>query len=97
GDGTWKGPALPETWPTSGLPVLWRQPIGGGYAGVSVSGGRVYTLDFQPKPTPTERVLCFHAATGKRLWAHEYPVSYKGLAYANGPRAAPTVVGGHVY
>ena len=42
-------------------------------------------------------MLCFHAATGKRLWTHEYPVSYKGLSYANGPRAAPTVKDGHVY
>lgn len=103
GDGTWKGPVLPATWPKPGLPVLWRQEIGGGYAGVSAKNGRVYTLDYQPKSTLAkgkegiERVLCFHAATGKRLWTHEYSVSYKGLAYASGPRAAPTVMDGHVY
>jgi formylglycine-generating enzyme required for sulfatase activity len=49
-DGTWRGPRLPEKWPKSGLRCLWRQPIGGGYAGVAVAGGRVYTLDYSKKP-----------------------------------------------
>ncbi len=91
GDGTWKGPPLPEKWPDGGLPLIWRQPIGGGHAGVVVSKGRVITMDYRPKPEPRERVVCFHAGTGKMLWSHAYPVNYKRLAYDNGPRAAPTV------
>ena len=87
---------LPETWPASGLKQLWRQPVGGGYAGVSVAEGRVFTMDRQKEPE-VERVLCFDASSGKPLWQHTYPVKYDKLDYGNGPRAAPTIHGGHVY
>lgn len=96
GDGTWHGPKLPEKWPASGLKQLWRQPIGGGYAGVSVADGRVITMDRQTNPE-VERVLCFDASSGKPLWQHTYPVEYGKLDYGNGPRAAPTIHGGLVY
>ena len=96
GDGTWRGPKLPETWPASGLKQLWRQPVGGGYAGVSVAEGRVVTMDRQTNPE-VERVLCFDASSGQPLWQHTYPVSYGKLDYGNGPRAAPTIHDGHVH
>jgi len=96
GDGTWRGPKLPETWPASGLKQLWRQPVGGGYAGVSVAEGHVITMDRQTNPE-VERVLCFDASSGKPLWQHTYPVNYGKLDYGNGPRAAPTIHGGLVH
>lgn len=111
GDGTWNAPKLPEAWPDGGLKTVWKQPVGGGYAGVTVADGRLYTLDLEapivprPKGTPddgkpdgAERVLCFDAATGKPLWSHKYPVRYGNLGgYANGPRTSPTVHDGKVY
>jgi formylglycine-generating enzyme required for sulfatase activity len=104
GDGTWRGPKLPPTWPETGLRQLWRQPLGGGYAGVVAADGRVYTLDYHregeapAKPGPEEeRVLCFEADTGKPLWSYPYPVKYGALSYGNGPRAAPTVFEGRIY
>lgn len=97
GDGTWNGPALPDAWPQDGLAVRWRTKIGGGYAGIVVDAGRVYTMDRQEEPTEVERVLCFDAADGRLLWHHDYPVTYGDLSYGNGPRAAPTVAEGRVY
>ncbi|QDU50418.1 outer membrane protein assembly factor BamB family protein [Gimesia panareensis] len=44
-----------------------------------------------------ERILCFDALTGKKIWAREYPCDYKDLDYGNGPRAAPTIVEEVVY
>ena len=85
---------------------LWKQPVGGGYAGVTVASGRVYTLDLidrvakakDGEPDGTERVLCFDAATGKPLWSHKYAVRYGNLGgYANGPRTSPTIHDGKVY
>lgn len=96
GDGTWHGPKLPATWPAGGLKQLWKQPIGGGYAGVSVVQDRVITMDRQTNPE-VERVLCFDAATGTLAWEHKYPVQYGKLDYGNGPRAAPTIHEGAVY
>jgi outer membrane protein assembly factor BamB len=97
GDGTWKGPKLPSIWPREGLPVVWKKPIGGGYGGVSVAGGRVFVMDRQTQPAEVERVLCLDPETGKPLWTHEYPVKYGKLDYGNGPRVTPTVFEEKVY
>ncbi len=97
GDGTWKAPRLPDAWPEEGLSVAWRRPIGGGYAGVVVAGGRVYTMDRQSGSEEVERVLCFDAETGKPLWTQSYRALYGDLDYGSGPRAAPTVYDGRVY
>lgn len=96
GDGTWRGPKLAVTWPATGLKQIWKQSIGGGYAGISVAEGRVVTMDRQLDPE-VERVLCFEASSGKTLWKHEYPVTYGKLDYGNGPRAQPTIHEGLVY
>lgn len=79
---------------------MWRQPIGGGYAGIAVVGNRAYTMDRQVDEaagTEVECVLCLDLATGETLWHHDYPVVYGDLSYGNGPRAMPTVHDGRVY
>ena len=96
-DGTWRGPALPDKWPAGGLRRVWRKEIGGGYAGVSVAAGRVYLFDRQKVPREVERLLCLSAENGDVIWSRDYPVAYGDLGYGNGPRAAPTVEGKHVY
>ena len=59
GDGSWRGPRLPEKWPAGGPRCLWRQPIGGGYAGVAAAAGRVYTMDYSKKPSETDARALF--------------------------------------
>jgi len=97
GDGSWQGPALPETWPDSGLKLVWKRPIGGGYSGISVVANRVYTMDRQTEPTERERLLCFSAGDGTLIWSVDIPVQYGDLQYGSGPRSAPTVEDGRVY
>jgi outer membrane protein assembly factor BamB len=97
GDGSWQGPTLPERWPDAGLQVQWQSKLGGGYAGIAVVSGRVYTLDRQQEPTETEGILCFSADDGKLLWQHRYPVAYAKLDYGNGPRSTPTIHAGRVF
>lgn len=102
GDATWHGPKLPDEWPEDGLPVVWKQPVGGGYSGVAVSGGRVYLHDRRKEMSDSgtiesERVRCFDAASGQPLWTHEYSAPYGKLDYGTGPRAMPTIADGRVY
>mgnify|MGYP001190414822 CR=1 FL=1 len=95
GDGVFDAPKLPTKWPEGGLRTAWTAPVGGGYAGIAVADGRVFTLDYENE---FERVLCLDATTGKALWAHSYPVKYGNLGgYANGPRTTPTIAGGKAY
>src|SRR5262245_59499437 len=49
-DGVWRETGIMKTFPTSGPPVRWRTPIGGGYAGPAVAQGRVYVTDRQLAP-----------------------------------------------
>ncbi len=81
-----------------GLEMLWTRPVGGGYAGVTVAEGRVYTMDRQGEsPEVSERILCFDADSGTPLWNHEYPADYAGLEYDSGPRASVTIHDGLAY
>jgi outer membrane protein assembly factor BamB len=111
-DGVWRETGLLTEFPRDGLKVRWRQPIGPGYAGPAVAGGKVFVHDrvldagvtnpdsgFTPpgsKYGGKERVLCLDEASGKPLWKHEYDCTYK-VAYPLGPRCTPTVAGGKVY
>lgn len=108
-DGIYRETGIAKTMPESGLPVLWRTPIHGGYSGPAVAGGRVFVMDFQTasgkstndpgardKVQGTERVVCLDEATGKELWNVPYDLTYQ-ISYANGPRATPTVDGQIVY
>jgi len=101
----WRGPKRDNVWPVTQLPKklpaklppLWSKPLGGGYGGIAVSGDRVFVMDRQTMPKDVERVVCLDLDTGERNWVREYPVSYKGIDYGNGPRGTPTVHEGRVY
>jgi outer membrane protein assembly factor BamB len=95
-DGVWAEKGLPAKLPAT-LRPRWKRPLGGGYGGIAVSGGRIYVMDRQKKPREVERVLCLDCANGKPLWTHTYPVAYGKLSYGNGPRCTPTVHDGRVY
>lgn len=108
----WRGPGRLGVWVEDGivdelpddLLVKWRTPIGAGYAGPAVSGGRVFITDWVEDPGSrtldgTERALALDEASGKVLWSHEWKTTYRMLmvSYAIGPRATPTVDGDRVY
>lgn len=111
-DGVWRETDLVESFPDGGPPVVWRQEVGGGYAGPSVADGRVYLMD-RVKDSGKgvevendlrkhglipggERVLCLDATDGKVVWEHSYDRPYK-IAYPTGPRCTPIVDGDRVY
>jgi outer membrane protein assembly factor BamB len=97
--GVWKETGILEQFPKTGLKVLWRTSIRGGYAGPAVADGRVFVTDFveTQKPRGTERALGLDEKTGKILWTQEWTVNYRGISWPVGPRATPTVDGDRVY
>ena len=97
--GNWNETGILDTFPSKGLTVAWRTPIRGGFAGPAVSAGRVFVTDFQPAAGTAgiERVLCLDEKSGKILWTRSWDVDYRGISYAIGPRATPTVDGDRVY
>ena len=97
--GIWTETGIIKTIPADGLKVQWRVPVRAGYSGPAVSQGRVFLLDHLPVSATnvTERAICLDERTGKILWIREWSADYRGLDYANGPRATPTVDGDRVY
>ncbi len=108
-DAVWAEKGTLDKFPPGGPKVLWRKPIGSGYSGPAVVGGRIYVMDRQMKaPVPegraelgtlpgTERVLCLDAKTGEQIWKHEYDCPYTRISYPQGPRTTPVVEGDRVY
>ena len=44
-DSIWRETGVVEKFSAGGPPVLWRAPLGGGYAGPAVADGRVFVTD----------------------------------------------------
>src|SRR4029453_10056215 len=44
-DGVWREAGIVAKFPPVGPKVLWKQPVGGGFAGPAVSNGRVFVMD----------------------------------------------------
>lgn len=98
GDGFWEPKPLPADFAEREPQSLWKVPVGKGYGGVTVSGGRVYLMDRQTTPSEQERVLCFDARDGKLIWQHLWQVKYGEMGgYATGPRASVTIENGKAY
>jgi outer membrane protein assembly factor BamB len=92
-DGISKETGLLKTWPDGGPSVVWKSPIGDGYSSVSISQGRIYTMDSKGKE---EYVVCLDQATGKELWRSKTDAVFES-GQGDGPRSTPTVDGNWVY
>ena len=86
-------PVLNE-WPSHGPALLWRQPIGGGYASFVVAEGKAFTIE---QRRAQEVVTAYELKTGKELWAHAWDGEFRESMGGDGPRATPTWEGGHLY
>jgi outer membrane protein assembly factor BamB len=92
-DNTSEQKGLLRTWPEKGPEVLWSVPVGAGFGGAAVSGGKVYLLDRDEQVGDTLRVL--DLASGKELWTFAYAAP--GTFMFPGSRTTPTVDGDRVY
>jgi outer membrane protein assembly factor BamB len=86
------GQPVPETLPTEPK-VIWRVPVGGGFASPVLSGGRVFHLDDQ---RGTEVAHAVDAATGKELWSAKIFSSHED-GFGVGPRCTPVADGDKVF
>jgi outer membrane protein assembly factor BamB len=76
------------------MKVLWRQPIGEGWSGFAITGGRCITLE---QRGTEECVTCYRLADGELLWIHSETARHENPLGGIGPRSMPTIVGDRVY
>lgn len=77
---------IETAWPAAGLPRLWKEPVGGGYASFTVAEGRAYTIE---QRRDREAITAYDVETGRELWAFSYPAQFEEVLGGPGPRATP--------
>jgi outer membrane protein assembly factor BamB len=96
-DGVWSETGIVERFETRELSIKWRALISSGYNGPTVADGRVFVMDRVTDPAQQERIHCFAADTGERLWSYVYDCAYERVQYTAGPRASVTISDGRAY
>jgi outer membrane protein assembly factor BamB len=101
-DGRWDETGILESFPTNGVKICWRHPVGGGFSSPVVAQGRVFVFDVElAKPISHERLHCFDEKTGKILWLYSYEEHYSEWTFVPergaGPTATPIVEQQRIY
>jgi len=93
-DGRYDETPIRTNWPAEGLPLLWKQPIGGGYASFVVAEGIAFTIEQRRRQ---EVVAAYEVETGRELWTQGSDAEFKESMGGDGPRATPTWEAGRLY
>ena len=96
-EGVWRETGIVTKFQSNKIPLRWSIPVGPGYSGPTVAGGRVYLTDRIEKPEESERVLCVDANNGKVIWTYSYSCRYDNVGYPDGPRASVVISNGKAY
>jgi len=82
------------SWPAGGLPRIWKQPVGGGYASFTVANGLAFTIEQRRRK---EVVAAYDVHTGHERWTDSWDALFEEVLGGNGPRATPVWDEGRVY
>lgn len=93
-DGRYDETPIRTIWPAEGLPLLWKQPIGGGYASFVVAEGMAFTIEQRRRQ---EIVAAYDVETGREIWTHGWDAEFKESMGGDGPRATPTWEAGRLW
>ncbi len=93
-DGVYRQGPIRLDWPAKGLAELWRRPVGGGYASMTVAQGRVFTIE---QRRDQEVAVAYDLKTGRELWANSWKAFFQESMGGDGPRATPSWADGRVY
>lgn len=93
-DGIYAEMPIRTQWPKEGLPALWKQPVGGGYASFVVAQGMAFTIE---QRRHQEVAAAYDIDTGREIWNNAWDALFKENMGGDGPRATPTWDNGRLY
>lgn len=93
-DGHYTEQPINVDWAKSPPKLLWKQPVGGGYASFVVADGLAFTIEQRREQ---EAVTAYEVETGREVWAHSYAAHFQEWMGGEGPRATPTWHEGRLY
>ena len=85
-DGRYDEMAVLTSWPTQGLPLVWKEPVGVGYSSITIADGRAYTIEQRRRQ---EVVAAYDVSTGREVWTQKWNAEYTDET-GDGPRTTPT-------
>jgi len=96
---------LASSWPTEGPRKVWSRSLGEGYSGITVDGGKLYTMYRIPAAKvggkfDREVIVALDAQSGKTLWEDPYDAPFDpGMKMENGPgpHVTPLIAGNQLY
>jgi outer membrane protein assembly factor BamB len=92
-DGRYDEATVSTNWPSKGLPVLWKQPVGVGHASFVVADGKAYTIE---QRRGSEVVAAYDINNGHELWTQKWNAEFNDST-GDGPRSTPTWEQGRIY
>lgn len=93
-DGHYEQQPINVDWVKSPPKMLWKQPVGAGYASFVVADGLAFTIEQRREQ---ESVTAYEVETGREVWAHSYAAHFQEWMGGEGPRATPTWHEGRLY
>ncbi|HKY03350.1 MAG TPA: hypothetical protein VJQ56_00600, partial [Blastocatellia bacterium] len=66
-NGRYEASEIKTDWAPEGLPLLWKQPVGGGYASFVAAAGVAYTIEQRRNQ---EAVAAYDIQSGRELWTN---------------------------
>jgi hypothetical protein len=86
---------LLERFPEGGLKKVWEMEKGSSYTSPAIVGGKMVVFN---RLGDEEVIQCLEPETGKQLWSHAYPSSYRDrYGFNDGPRASAVIADGRVF
>src|SRR5262245_55210295 len=93
-DGRSAEKGLLASWPKEGPSLVWKiKDAGEGLSGVSIVGGKLYTMG---QLQDGQYTLCYDLTDGRQLWKTRNAGTYEN-GFGNGPRCTPTVNGDVIF
>jgi len=93
---TTEASGLNASWPATGPKVIWKRRLGEGFSSPSVEARVLYTTYGRPG---VEIVTALDIGTGRTLWEHSTPTTFRSEApeMGNGPYSTPLLAGDRVF
>lgn len=92
--GVVQGVELDTDWTARPPKLLWRQPVGAGWAGFAVSSGIAVT---QEQRGSEEHTVAYELRTGRPLWSHRDRAAHDSPLGGPGPRGVAAIDSGQVF
>ncbi len=92
-NGRYDASEIKTDWAPEGLPLLWKQPVGGGYASFVAADGVAYTIEQRRNQ---EVVAAYDIQSGREIWTNLWDAAFIEQQ-GDGPRATPTLDSDRIY